>query len=272
MPFFDGSRGRVHHTAWLPDRDVRAVVVFCHGDFGEHVGLYEVLGRRLAADGIAVHALDFTGHGRSDGERDLMLSRDDQVDDARTLAGLALAQHPGRPLVLMGHSGGGVAVLLLAQRSPELARALVVSAPPAQCLPWVEALMAQEADDVEDPDPSAMFSTHPEYLDALWHDPLVHRGPVPRRTIEAVEAAWPAVAAGVAEGRPSIPTLFLHGECDPMVPVEHSRALVARLPRATLRTFPGDLHDVLNEHDRDAVHDVVAGFVLAQVRPAAVRT
>jgi pimeloyl-ACP methyl ester carboxylesterase len=83
-----------------------------------------------------------------------------------------------------------------------------------------------------------------------------------------VEAAWPAVAAGVAEGRPSIPTLFLHGECDPMVPVEHSRALVARLPRATLRTFPGDLHDVLNEHDRDAVHDVVAAFILAQVGAA----
>ena len=84
--------------------------------------------------------------------------------------------------------------------------------------------------------------------------------------------SWPAVAAGVAEGRPSIPTLFLHGEADPMVPVEDSRALVARLPRATLRTFPSDLHDVLNEHDRDAVHDVVAEFVLAQVRPAAVRT
>ena len=100
----------------------------------------------------------------------------------------------------------------------------------------------------------------------------MHRGPVPGQTMEAVVATWSAVAAGIAEGRPSIPTLFLHGESDPMVPVEDSRALVAQLPRATLRTFPGDLHDVLNEHDRDAVHDVVAGFVLAQVGPAAVRT
>jgi acylglycerol lipase len=272
MPFFDGSRGRIHHEAWLPEGDVRAVVVFCHGGFGEHLGLYEPLGRRLAADGIAVHALDAIGHGRSDGERDLMLSWDDYVDDARTLAGLAQAQHPGRPLVPMGHSGGGVAALLLAQRSPELAQALVVSAPPAQCLPWVEALMAKEAEDVEDPDPSAMFSTHPEYLDRLRNDPLVHRGPVPRQTMEAVEAAWPEVAAGVAEGRPSMPTLFLHGESDPMVPVEDSRALVARLPRATLRTFPGDLHDVLNEHDRDAVHDVVAAFVLAHVGAPSVRS
>jgi acylglycerol lipase len=261
MPFFDGSRGRIHHTAWLPDGDVRAIVVFCHGGFGEHVGLYETLGRRLAADGIALHALDAIGHGRSDGERDLMPSWDVYVDDARTLAGLAQAQHPGRPLVLMGHSAGGVAALLLAQRSPDLAEALVVSAPPAQPLPWVE---------VDAPDPAETFSTSPEYLDALRTDPLVHRGPVPPQTIEALMRTWPEIAAGVAEGRPSIPVLFLHGDQDPMVPVEDSQALVARLPRATLRILPGDLHDVLNEHDRDAVHDVVAEFVLAQVRPAAV--
>src|SRR3712207_9216942 len=105
------------------------------------------------------------------------------VDDARTLAELARARHPGRPLVLMGHSGGGVAALLLAQRSPELAQALVVSAPPAQGRPWVEALMAAEAEDVEDPDPAAMSSTHPETRDASPPAPPVHRGPVPRQPI-----------------------------------------------------------------------------------------
>ena len=272
MPFFPGVRGRIHHSAWLPDGDTRAVVVFCHGGFGEHLGLYDAMGRRLAADGIAVHALDAVGHGRSEGERDLMPSWDDYVDDARTLAELARARHPGSPLVLMGHSAGGVAALLLAQRSPQLAQALVVSAPPAQPLAWVEALAEEGVDQVEAPDPAEAFSTHPEYLEALRTDPLVHRGPVPPQTIDALMRTWPEIAAGVAEGRPAVPVPFLHGEEDPMVPVEDSRALVEQLPRATLRTFPGDLHDVLNEHDRDAVHDVVAGFVLAQARPAAVRT
>jgi alpha-beta hydrolase superfamily lysophospholipase len=236
------------------------------------VGLYETLGRRLASDGIALHALDAIGHGRSDGERDLMPSWDVYVDDARTLAGLARAQHPDRPLVLMGHSAGGVAALLLAQRSPDLAQALVVSAPPAQPLPWVEELAEGGADEVDAPDPAEAFSTHPEYLHALRTDPLVHRGPVPPQTVEALMRTWPEIGAGVDQGRPSIPVLFLHGDQDPMVPVEDSQALVARLPRATLRILPGDLHDVLNEHDRDAVHDVVAEFVLAQVRPAAART
>ncbi len=272
MPTFIGSRGRIHHEAWLPGGDVLGIVVFCHGGFGEHLGLYEALGRRLAADGIAVHALDAIGHGRSDGERDLMVSWGDYVDDTRTLAALARAQHPDRPLVLMGHSAGGLAALLLAQRSPQVAEALVVSAPPATPLPWVAEMMAHSgAVDVESPDPRLMFSTHPEYVDALLHDPLVHRGAVPKQTVEALVATWPEVAAGVAEGRPSVPVLFLHGEEDPMVPVADSRAIVEKLPRATLRTFPGDLHDVLNEHDRDAVHDVVAEFVRTQVGQAAVR-
>jgi acylglycerol lipase len=271
MPFFIGARGRIHHEAWLPDGDVRGIVVFCHGGFGEHLGLYDALARRLAAEGIAFHALDAIGHGLSDGERDLLASWTDYVDDARILANLARAQHPERPLVLMGHSGGALAALLLAQRSPQLIDALVVSAPPARPIPWVLAEFEGGGEDVESPDPSEMFSTHPEYVDALRHDPLVYRGPLPRQTVEALIGTWPEVAAAVAEGRPSMPTLFLHGESDPMVPVDDSRAIVAQLPRATLHTFPGDLHDILNEHDREAVHEVVAEFVRAQVGRAAVR-
>jgi acylglycerol lipase len=270
MPFFIGSRGRIHHHAWLPDGDAAGIVVFCHGGFGEHLGLYEALARRLVADGIAVHALDAIGHGLSDGERDLLLSWGDYVDDARMLANLAVAQHPGLPLVLMGHSGGALAALLLAQRSPQLAQALVISAPPARPIPWVIAEFEAGNEEVESPDPTEMFSTHPDYVEALRNDPLVYRGPLPGATVQALMGSWPDVAAGVAEGRPSIPVLVLHGELDPVVPIADSQALVAQLPHATLRSFPGDLHDVLNEHDREAVHEVVAEFVRTQVGLATV--
>ncbi len=52
MPTFIGSRGRIFHDSWQPNGPVRGAVVLLHG-YGEHLGLYEALGRRLIADGLA---------------------------------------------------------------------------------------------------------------------------------------------------------------------------------------------------------------------------
>jgi alpha-beta hydrolase superfamily lysophospholipase len=258
MSTFIGSQGRVHHHTWLPDGDVRGVVVLLHG-YGEHLGLYDALARRLADDGHAVLAMDAVGHGRSDGERAVIASWDHYVDDARVLAAVAGDRHPDRPLVVVGHSGGAVAAYLLALRSPGIARALVLSGAPLRALAWADA-----DDDTEvDVDPSEMFSTHPEYVHALLHDPLTWHGGFRPETVRALTLTWPEIAAGLAEGRPDVPVLFVHGEDDPVVPVADARSNAASLPQARLTTFPGDLHDVLNEHDRDVVHASVAAFVNA---------
>jgi alpha-beta hydrolase superfamily lysophospholipase len=264
MSTFIGSQGRIHHDVWLPDGDVHGVVVLLHG-YGEHLGLYDALGRRLARNGFAVHAMDAVGHGRSDGERALIASWDHFVDDARQLVNLAGDRHPGRPVVIIGHSGGAAAAYLLALRSPGIAQALVLSAAPLRPLEWVD-------DDEEvDVDPSEMFSTHPEYLHALLHDPLTWHGGFRPETVRALAMTWPEIAAGLAEGRPDVPVLFVHGEEDPVVPIDDARANVADLPQARLSAFPGDLHDVLNEHDRDVVHESVAEFVTASMDLAAAR-
>jgi acylglycerol lipase len=260
MPYFIGSPGRIHPEVWLPDGDVERVVVLLHG-YGEHLGLYDPLARRLTAVGCAVHAMDAMGHGRSDGER-AVLDWDDYVDDARQLANLARDRHPGRPLVLVGHSAGGLASYLLALRSPGIADGLVLSGSPLRRQEWVEEMLAAGEDaDLPDVDPGEVFSTHPEYVHALMHDPLTWHGGFRRETLEGITRAWPHAAAGLAEGLPDLPTLFVHGEDDQIVQLADARAGAARLPRARLVTFPGDLHDVLNEHDRDAVHEVVAAFV-----------
>ncbi|GAA4914013.1 alpha-beta hydrolase superfamily lysophospholipase [Actinomycetospora succinea] len=264
MATFPGSAGTVFHDRWLPQTPVRGTVVLLHG-YGEHLGLYDALARRLAAQGQAVHALDAVGHGRSDGERALIASWDLLVDDARTLAGIACAEDPGVPLTLIGHSGGALAALLLALRSPGIADALVLSGAPIRSQEWIHEWLALGEAELPVDDPRDLLSTHPEYVDALLHDPLTHHGGFRRDTLQAVADTWPEVAAGLAAGRPAVPVLLVHGEADPLVPVEHARLTADQLPDAGVVTFPGDLHDVLNEHDRDAVHDVVAEFVAREL-------
>jgi alpha-beta hydrolase superfamily lysophospholipase len=260
MSYFIGSRGRIHHEAWLPDGgDVERAVVLLHG-YGEHLGLYEPLARRLNADGCAVHAMDAVGHGRSDGER-AVLDWDVYVDDARQLANLVHDRHPGRPVVLVGHSAGGLAAYLLAVRSPGIADALVLSGAPLRRQEWVEAELAAGEQELGAFDPTEVLSTHPEYVHALMYDPLTWHGSFRRETLLAILRIWPAAAAGLAQGLPELPVLFVHGEDDQIVQVSDARASAAELPQARIVTFPGDLHDVLNEHDRDRVHETVAAFV-----------
>ena len=259
MSTLPGSRGRIFHERWLPDGDVHGAVVLIHG-YGEHLGLYDALARRFAAHGHAVHAFDLIGHGRSDGDRALIESWDDVVDDARRLAVLARAQHPGVPLTVVGHSGGALAAALLALRSPATADGLVLSGAPLHSQDWIHDWLALGAPETEATDPTEVLSTHPEYVHALTHDPLTWKGGFRRETLLAVVAAWPEIAGGLAAGRPDIPVLVVHGESDPVVPVEHAHRTASRLPDARIRTFPDDLHDVLNEHDRDTVHETVVAF------------
>ena len=260
MTYFIGAGGRVFHDAWLPHGEVERVVVLLHG-YGEHLGLYDPLARRLTADGCAVHALDAVGHGRSDGER-AVLDWDVWVADARQLANIAADRHPGRPVVLIGHSGGGLAAYLLALRSPGIADGVVLSGAPLRRQEWIDAMLASTGEtEPEGVDPSEAFSTHPEYVHALMHDPLTWHGGFRRETLQAITRVWPEAAEGLTAGLPELPILFVHGEADPIVPVAHPWLSAGQLPNARVVTFPGDLHDVLNEHDRGAVHDVVAAFV-----------
>lgn len=134
----EGSRGRIHHQARLPDGTARAAVVLLHGT-GEHLGLYDGLAGRFSANGYAVHALDCVGHGLSEGERGRVDSWDDYVNDARRLVRIATDQHPGGPIILVGHSGGAAAAYLLAARHPYLASAAVLSGAPLAPLDWAAA-------------------------------------------------------------------------------------------------------------------------------------
>lgn len=267
MPKFSGAVGEVHHDVWLPAGEVGSVVVFAHG-FGEHVGLHAVLADRFAAAGVAFLAFDAMGHGRSEGERGV-IDFDAYAADTDALVRIARDRFPGRHLTLVGHSAGAAACYLLSLRRPGVCDALVLSGAPLLPLDWVtDQLEGSTAADPEPLDPTTMLSTHPVYVEALLTDPLVFDGDFPDAMLRSMRDLWDAARLGLEAGRPDVPVLLVHGGADPVVPREVAEEVASLLPAARLHLVAGDLHDVLNEHDRDEVHRVVVQFVLDRAHDA----
>ncbi|HXY27857.1 MAG TPA: alpha/beta fold hydrolase [Acidimicrobiales bacterium] len=264
MPFFDGATGRVYYKSWRVD-DPSAVVVFLHG-FGEHSGLYHRLAHSLAGFGIELWALDEIGHGLSDGDRGVVESIDHLVENGRRLRGLAGSANPGVPIVLAGHSLGGVAAAVTAGRDQAPYRGLVLSGTPLAPLAWV-AELAQLGPEAELSLDAADLSSDPFYLDELENDPLAFTSAAGAASLLAVlPPAWEELEESLT--RITIPVLLVHGGGDPLAPLPATRAGASRLPDVRISEFPGARHDVLNEHDHRAVARTIADFVLSVARSA----
>jgi alpha-beta hydrolase superfamily lysophospholipase len=254
----EGHAGSLVARRWATT-DPRYVALLCHG-YGEHVGRYEEVATRLAADGAAVYAVDHVGHGRSDGERVLVEDFEGVVDDVRRLEHAARAEHPGLPVVLVGHSMGGMIGARYAQRFGADLACVVLSGPVIGRWDAVTALLAAEEipDTPIDPD---TLSRDPSVGRAYVEDPLVWHGPFKRPTLEALRRCIDAIN----EAGPILatPVLWLHGEEDQLVPMAGSREGWSRIagPGAREKSYPGARHEIFNETNRAEVLDDVVAFV-----------
>ncbi|MFM9999868.1 MAG: alpha/beta fold hydrolase, partial [Burkholderiaceae bacterium] len=89
---------------------VRGVVLIVHG-LGEHAGRYGHVARRLNRWGFAVRAYDQYGHGESTGARGALPQADRLLTDLTAVVEQLRTQRgPDTPLILLGHSLGGLVV------------------------------------------------------------------------------------------------------------------------------------------------------------------
>ena len=255
---FQGSEGGVSLRLW-ENPDARHLVVISHG-YGEHIGRYEHVAGALVSRGAAVWGPDHLGHGKSDGERVLVCDFEHIVDDLHHVVSSGGRAHAGLPVVLIGHSMGGMIAARYAQRHGRGLAGLVLSGPSIGCPEVVEPLLAlPEIPDI--PIDPAVLSRDPAVGEAYANDPLVHHGPFKRPTLEAIRAILAAIDAGPGFG--ALPTLWLHGGDDRLVPIDTTRVAIAKLQGRDLteRVYEGAQHEVFNETNKDQVLDEVCTFI-----------
>ena len=112
--------------SWSARGEPWAVVLLVHG-LSEHSGRYEHVGEWLSEAGLEVRAYDQRGFGASGGRRGDVRTWRLLLDDLE--ARLGAARRPGLPLVLYGHSMGGLLCTEYAESRRPQPDLLVLSSP-----------------------------------------------------------------------------------------------------------------------------------------------
>jgi len=255
---------------WVPAGEPRAVIQLTHG-MGEHAQRYDHVARALNDAGFAVYAQDHRGHGASADPEALgdmgPGSWPALVDDIGLLSAHIQAEHPGLPLILLGHSMGSFAVQqYLLDHSADVDGVVLTGTAAIDVL--------EPALDLDQPLDLAMFnaafqpartdydwlSRDETIVDAYVADPYCGFGIDPESAkLMFLGARRVADPAQVAAMRPGLPLYIAVGEADPvngglalLTPLT-DRYAAGGLTDVTVRTYPRARHEVLNETNRDDI-------------------
>ena len=254
----DGLDLFVRH--WQTDGVARQwTFVVVHG-LGEHSGRYRHFAEWFAPLGADIHAADLRGHGRSGGQRGYAPSLKALLDDIDIVVARARAESSG-PLVMVGHSFGGLLAIAFALDRPDHLDRAVLSAPLlipkvrvpawkrtiAGILPRVAPRLAL-ANEVD----ARLLSHDPEIATSYVNDPLVHDR-ITGGLYGATIAHGEGFIARAAELR--VPFLLMQGRDDQIVDPSGSQRFFARAtaPDRAFCVYPGMYHEILNEVDHEKV-------------------
>lgn len=252
-----GQIGEVVVTRW-DVADPRFVVALAHG-FGEHAGRYAHVAAALGTLGGVVYAPDHAGHGRSEGERARADKAEEIVTDFKAVVDLAQGEHPGLPLVVVGHSLGGIVATRYAQRygGPD---ALVLSGPIIGGNPGFAALLTMDPMPDVPLDPAAL-SRDPAVGEAYAADELIYHGPLQRESLQGLVDEVELIKAGGTFG--DTPTLWIHGSNDPLAPYDATAEAIEVVKGSALeaKAYEGAMHEIFNETNKDEVLGDVLAFL-----------
>jgi len=266
-------RGRdgveLYAQSWRPAAPVEGAVILIHG-LKDHGARYGALAEHLAGKGLAVHALDLRGHGRSAGERAYVAELGEYIADIEIFVAAVRAADPGVPLFMMGHSMGGALATTYALAHPDELQGLVLSAPALRLGPEVSPSLVKITKKLgrKHPDWRVLklkprwFSRDPQVVrDVDGADPWVDRRKIPASTAAALIAGIEQIQGNMEQL--SVPVLILHGDADRITPPEGSRDLMRRAGVADkhLEIYPGYYHDLLHEPEHAKIVEDITSWI-----------
>lgn len=262
----DGLALRTHR--WAGAGPIRAHVLLVHG-IAEHAGRHRHVAARLGQAGLDTHAYDLRGFGDSGGARAYVERWSRYHDDLEDqLAAVRAAAHD-LPVVLYGHSMGGLIALgyVLAEPPRPQPDLLVLSAPAisAAIASWKRALAAVLGRTlprfaVANGLRAGGLSRDPSIDVAYRSDPLNTHSTTAGLGMELLREQERVGHRLARLDRLPMPTYVFHGSDDPIVPVSFSAPLDGK-QNVTRRVYPGLRHEMHNEPEGEAVIGDTAAWI-----------
>ncbi|MBN1346017.1 MAG: lysophospholipase [Phycisphaerae bacterium] len=250
---------------WSPGGEPRADLVLLHG-YGEHCGRYAHVAAALNEIGVEVRAYDQRGHGRSPGKPGYICRFDALLDDLDAYIEHVRRDVRDRPLLLMGHSMGGLVLALCAETREVDASGLILSSPFLAINDDVSPVLIALAGVLGTLTPwlpvASLNHEHvardPAVVSGYGSDPLVFHGKILARTGAQLNAA-------IARARQrfeaiTLPVYVIHGGDDRLVPAGGSRLLYEQCcsDDKAYKEYEGGYHELMNDYGKE---DVIAAML-----------
>lgn len=263
----DGTK--LFFQAWKKARP-EGVLLICHG-VGEHSGRYNNLLEHIKDLRLSVYAIDHRGHGRSQGKKGHIMSFDEYIDDFNLLAARAGKENPDLPVIILGHSMGGVIAFKYVLKYGQNFSGLILSSAGLKAKVEVPRLKITAALFLSRVWPSLtlssgidsnLISRDKNVVENYIKDPLVHDR-VSSRWYTEFTAAGQECLRRAAEI--NLPVLIIHGQADDIVDHSGSEEVMQKASSQDkqLHIFEGLYHETMNETlpDREKVLNTVKAFL-----------
>jgi alpha-beta hydrolase superfamily lysophospholipase len=255
----DGDNVVVQDWPLEAEVSLRGVVIIVHG-LGEHAGRYDHVARKLNAWGYAVRGYDQCGHGESGGLPGSLPTDTRLLDDLADVVDSTRARmHRGTPLILLGHSMGGLVVGHFVSLGIRPVDGLIMSSPAldpglSAFQKFLVAVLPRFLPDLRvgnglNPE---FISHDPAVVAAYRNDHLVHDR-ISARLAKFIATAGPQTVA--LAGQWKVPTLLMYAGDDRLLNAQGSRNFAAAAPRSVVTSVCFDTlyHEIFNELDASAV-------------------
>ncbi|MEH6660967.1 MAG: lysophospholipase [Parasphingorhabdus sp.] len=251
---------KLYWQKWLPDGIPKALILLVHG-YAEHTGRYQYFAEHCVARGYAVYAVDHWGHGKSDGTPGFVPGFSVFRDGVDQLLVHAKRDFADLPVVLVGHSMGGLISATYLLTEPAKFAACVLSGPaikaaeePSAFLKAISGFLSRLFPKlgVLELDPNGV-SRDPQVVADYLADPLVYNGKMSARLAAEMLANMTTVQENA--GQISLPMLLLHGGKDSLAAVEGSEFLDHHISSTEkqLKVYPELFHEIFNEPEKDTI-------------------